>query len=112
MQAEKTIELEGFEGKLERGAMALVFKEFARVAKKEANATRCSRTRSSWRLRSPSPLQGLGQGGSRAHDHGAHGGDRGVELPAAADVLRLELAAIKAAKAGAKGDTANNPFQA
>ena len=60
--------------------MALVFKEFARGAKKEANASDLKALSDKIKLEIEKPFfkaQGAGQGGARADGQGAHGGDRG-----------------------------------
>jgi hypothetical protein len=103
MQAEKAIELEGIEGKLASGAMSLMFKEFARGAKKEANASELKALSDKVKLEIKKPFfKGLGKVGHelmvKVHKAAVEEG----ELPAAADGLRVELAAIKSAKAAAK----------
>ena len=103
MQVEKQLELEGIEKKLESGAMAMVFKEFARGAKKESNATELKALSDKVKLEVEKPFfKGLGKVGHelmvKVHTAAI---EEGV-LPAAADGLRVELTAIKSAKAAAK----------
>lgn len=103
MQAEKQIELESIESKLESGAMAMVFKEFARGAKKESNASELKALSDKVKLEVEKPFfKGLGKVGHelmvKVHKAAVEEG----ELPAVADGLRVELAAIKSAKAAAK----------
>jgi hypothetical protein len=103
MQAEKAIELEDIEGKLASGAMSLMFKEFARGSKKEANASELKALSDKVKLEIEKPFfKGLGKAGHelmiKVHTAAIEEG----ELPAAADGLRVELRAIKSAKAAAK----------
>ena len=103
MQAEKMLELEGIEGKLASGATALVFKEFARGSRKEANASELKALSDKVKLEIKKPFfTGLGKVGHelmiKVHTAAIEEG----ELPAAADGLRVELAQIKAAKAATK----------
>ena len=103
MQAEKAIELEGIEGKLASGAMSLMFKEFARGAKKEANASELKALSDKVKLEIEKPFfKGLGKVGHELMIKVHTAAIEESELPAAADGLRVELRAIKSAKAAAK----------
>eukprot|EP00966_Prymnesium_polylepis_P249251 5762485-Prymnesium_polylepis.1 len=96
MQADKTLELEGVEGKLASGAMALMFKEFARGAKKEANSAELKALSDKVKLEIEKPFfKGLGKVGHELMIKVHTAAIEESELPAAADGLRVELQAIK-----------------
>lgn len=103
MQVEKTLELQDVEDKIATGAVVTVFKEFARVAKKEPNASELKALSSKVKSESEKPFfKNLDTVGHELMIKVHQAAIEEATLPSVATTLSDEIDAIRAAKAKVK----------
>lgn len=103
MQLEKTLELQDVNDKIATGAVVTVFKEFARVAKKEPNASELKALSSKVKSESEKPFfKNLDTVGHELMIKVHQAAIEEATLPTVATTLSDEIDAIRAAKAKVK----------